>query len=218
MARVVRFFSCTAIVVAGSMVPLAAASRAEATTTASTFVLRIAKYAAATASNDRPASIVSAADVTNAVTTLSTLGENLQLGFNLGGVLGYSRLVLFIDHSTYSQICVVFPKVVGGIPRIEQCPSRAIAEWQFWPLVLRVSERAIAKAAAQGRAVSGSGIVAAGQADHLRPVSEPSFAAGRGGRVKFALTANLGGGSNSTVDVCVQFPKTAYGIPVQVGC
>jgi len=199
-------------------VPLISAPSAVASATPSSVVLKIAKYAAATAAASHPPGVVTAVDVSNALDALPNFADNIQLGFNLGEVIGYARWALFVDHSTFTQICVDFPNFAGGVPRVMHCPRRALAEWQYWPGVLRVSEQAIVAAAANSRAVSASDVVAIQKPEYLTMTTKPSFEAGRGGTVKFAVVTNIGGASNFTEDICVQFPKTAYGIPIQVAC
>jgi hypothetical protein len=189
-----------------------------AAATPSSVVLRYATYAVATATDDRPAHVVSAIDVSNAVSALSTISNNLVLLFNLGDVFGYRRLAVFIDQPTFTNICVSFPDSVGGVPRFIPCPLRVIAQRGIWPDALRASERAIVAAAAHGKAVSGADVVASNRTVQLRLVREPTFAAGEGGQAKFVTTIETGAKLKFTVYVCVRFPKTAYGIPVQVAC
>ena len=189
-----------------------------AAATPSSAVLRYATYAVATATHDRPAHIVSAIDVANAVSALSTISNNLALLINLGDVFGYRRLAVFIDQPTFTNICVSFPDSVGGVPRIIPCPLRAIAQRSIWPDALQVSERAIVAAAAHGNAASGADVGASNKPVQLRLVREPTFAAGEGGQAKFATAIETGATLKFTAYVCVRFPKTAYGVPVQVAC
>ena len=189
-----------------------------AAATPSSVALRYATYAVATASHDRPARVVSAIDVSNAVSALSTISNNLSLFINLGDVLGYRRLAMFVDETRFTNTCVSFPDSVGAVPRIIPCPRRAIAQRSIWPDALRVSERAIVAAAAHGKAVSGVDVVAANRPALLTLVRDPTFAAGEGGQAKFATTIETGAKLKFTVYLCVRFPKTAYGIPVQVAC
>jgi hypothetical protein len=189
-----------------------------AAATPSSVVLRYATYAVATATHDRPAHVVSAIDVSNAVSALSTISNNLALFINLGDVLGYRRLAVFIDQSTFTNICASFPDSLGGVARIIPCPLRAIAQRSIWPDVLQVSERAIVTAAAHGKAVSGADVVASNRPALLTLVRAPTFLAGEGGQAKFATTIETSAKLKFTVYVCVRFPKTAYGIPVQVAC
>ena len=189
-----------------------------AAATPSSVVLRYATYAVATATHDRPAHIVSAIDVANAVSALSTISNNLALLINLGDVFGYRRLAVFIDQPTFTNICVSFPDSVGGVPRIIPRPHRAIAQRSIWPDAQQVSERAIVAAAAHGKAVFGADVVASNRPVQLRLVREPTFAAGEGGQAKFATAIETGATLKFTAYVCVRFPKTAYGVPVQVAC
>ena len=149
---------------------------------------------------------------------MPTISNNPALFINLGDVFGYRRLAVFIDQLTFTNICVSFPDSVGGVPRIIPCPLRAIAQRSIWPDALQVSERAIVAAAAHGKVVSGADVVAANRPVQLRLVREPTFLAGEGGQAKFATTIETGAKLKFTVYLCVRFPKTAYGIPVQVAC
>jgi hypothetical protein len=188
-----------------------------AAATPSSMALSFATYAVATASHERPAHIVTAADVTNAVSSLSTISTNLQLVFNLGDVPGYTHLVMFVDQSLFTELCVNFPDTIGGVPRLVKCPTQVLGVWEFWPEVLQISERAVVNASTHGKAVSGADVVAAAKSHHLTLVPTPVFLAGQGGKVKLTT---LGAMTNQkfTVNICVRFPKTAFGIPVQVAC
>jgi hypothetical protein len=218
VTRWLRSSTSAAALLIGLVVPWAATSEANATATTSSVVLHWAKYAAATASHDQPPTVVSANDVANSVDAHSTLTVNVQLGFNLGDEIGFPRLALFVNHSTFAQTCVDFPAVVGGTPRVVSCPRRALAEWQYWPDILHVSERAIVGAASIGQAVSGADVAAANRATRWSLDPKPSFAAGRGGVATFVVVTNIGGSSSFQIGICVMFPKVAYGIPVQVAC
>src|ERR1035437_5188976 len=132
-----------------------------AAATPSSVALRYATYAVATATHDRPAHIVSAIDVSNAVSALSTISNNLALSINLGDVFGYRRLAVFIDQQTFTNVCVSFSDSVGGVPRIIPCPLRAIAQRSIWPDALQVSERAIVAAGAHGKGGGGARAVSA---------------------------------------------------------
>jgi len=201
-----------------AVVSLLGLSSPASAATPSSEVLRYATYAVATATHDRPAHAVSAIDLSNAVSAFSTVTNKLTLLINLGDVFGYRRLAVFVDQTDFTNTCVDFPDSVGGVPRIIPCPLRAIAERSIWPDALQVSERAIIAAAAHGKAVSGADVVTANRPALLMLVGEPTFAAGEGGQVKFATRVETGAKSKFTVYVCVRFPKTAYGIPVQVAC
>jgi hypothetical protein len=189
-----------------------------AAATPSSVVLGYATYAVATATHDRPAHVVSAIDVRNAVSALSTFSSNLALFINLGDAFGCRRLVVFIDPTRFTDTCVNFPDTIGGVPRVIHCPLRAIAERSIWPNVVHASERAIVAATAHGQAVSGADVVSAGKATQLTLAKVPTFLAGAGGQVKFATTIETGAKLKFTVYVCVRFPRTAYGLPIQVAC
>jgi hypothetical protein len=180
--------------------------------------LSIAKYAVATATHDRPAHVVTAAEVSNAVGLTSVNTKNLSLLFNLGDVFGFSRVILLFDQKPFSDTCIDFPNTVGGAPRVIPCPHQAQGLWNSRPGVMNASGDAIAAAAARGEAVSGADVVKANAAWHLSLVPTPTFAAGQGGKVKFGTLVEMPPNLKFTVYICVQFPKTAYGIPVQVAC
>jgi hypothetical protein len=180
--------------------------------------LSIADYALATATHERPAQVVNAADVTNAVSLTSLNTKNLELLMNLDEVYGYSRIILLFDLKSFSDTCVDFPNKVGGAPRIISCPHEAQGLLNSRPGVLVASSEAVASAAQRGQAVSGSDVVAAASKYHLVVKPKPNFAAGEGGTVKFATLVEMPPNLKFTVYICVQFPKTAYGIPTQVAC
>ncbi len=196
---------------------LGLASPVEAAT-GPTVALSIAQYAVATATHERPAHVVTAADVSNAVQVTSVNTKQLYLLFNLDQVFGYSRVVLLFDEKPFSDICIDFPDTIGGAPHIIHCPRQAQGIWNSRPAVMLTSDNAIAAAAARGHAVSGTDVVAAAVADHLSLPSKPTFAAGQGGVVKFATLVEMPPNAKFTVDICVRFPRNAYGIPVQVAC
>jgi hypothetical protein len=180
--------------------------------------LGIAEYALATAAHDSPAHIVTAADVTNAagINTVNTTG--LELLINLNDVFGYSRLVLFFEPKTFADICLNLPDTDGGAPKIISCPHQAQGLWNSYAGALGVSNRAIADAAATGHAVSGADVVAAAKVYHLTLHHKPTFRAGQGGKVEFTTLVEMGLNTKFTVNNCVQLPKTAYGLPVEVPC
>jgi hypothetical protein len=180
--------------------------------------LNIADYALATATHDRPAHVVNAADVTNAVslTTINTM--NLELLMNLNEVYGYSRIILLFDQKSFSDTCVDFPNKVGGAPRIIPCPHEAQGLLNSRPGVMIASSEAVASAALHGQAVSGSNVVAAAAKFHLTVSPKPTFAAGNGGTVKFATLVEMPPSLKFTVYICVRFPRTEYGTPTQVAC
>jgi len=186
--------------------------------TSSSVALRIANYALATASHDSPAHVVTQADVSNAagINTVNTKG--LQLLINLGDVFGYSRLVLLVDPNTFTDICLNFPNTVGATAKIISCPHQAQGLWNSRAGALGVSNRAIAAAAAAGRAVSGADVVAAAKIYHVTLLHKPTFQAGQGGTVEFSTLVEMGLNTKFTVHNCVQLPRTAYGIPVEVAC
>lgn len=186
--------------------------------TPSSVALKIAQYALATATYDTPSHVVTAADVNNAAGINTVNTKNLYLLINLGDVFGYSRLTLFFEPKPFADICVDFPDTIGAAPRIIACPDQARGQWQSQAGALSVSDRAIASAAAQGRAVSGADVVAAAKIYHVMLRHLPTFAAGQGGTVKFTTLVEMGLNTKFNVNNCVRLPKTAYGIPVQVPC
>jgi flavin reductase (DIM6/NTAB) family NADH-FMN oxidoreductase RutF len=186
--------------------------------TYSSVALRIAEYALATAAHEKPADVVTAADVSNAVGINTVNTANLETLINLGDVFGYSRLVLFFEPKTFADICLHFPDTVGGAPKIISCPHQAQGLWNSRAGALGASDRAIADAAATGHAVSGADVVAAAEIYELTLRHQPTFRAGQGGKVEFTTLVEMGLNTKFKVDNCVQLPKTAYGIPVEVAC
>ncbi|MGA2969125.1 MAG: hypothetical protein ABSE75_04905 [Acidimicrobiales bacterium] len=186
--------------------------------TPSSVALAIAEYALATATHDSPAHVVTAADVTNAasINTVNTTG--LELLINVDDVFGYSRLVLFFEPKSFADICLNVPDTVGGAPKIIACPHHAQGLWNSHAGALDVSNRAIAAAAAAGHPVSGADVVAAAKVYHLTLHHKPTFRAGQGGKVEFTTLVEMGLNTKFTVNNCVQLPKTAYGLPVEVPC
>ena len=200
---------------------LASPVHAATSAAASSAALNIAKYAVATASHDQPARAVTAADVSNAVATTSVNTSRLSLGFNIGELVGYSRVALFIDSSTYSQLCVDFPNSVGAAPTVTSCTPQVILLWQSVFGVLNASRDAVASAASRDRPVTGADVVKAAASIKWNLAPKPSFTGGQGGLVKFTRKLQITAPKKSpvvTVSICVSFPKTAYGIPVQVTC
>jgi flavin reductase (DIM6/NTAB) family NADH-FMN oxidoreductase RutF len=187
-------------------------------TTSSSVALSITEYALATATHDRPAHVVTAADITNATGINTVNTKNLYVLINLGDVFGYSRLVLFFDQKLFSDICVNFPNTVGGAPGIIACPHQAQGLWNSRAGALGASDRAVADAAARGHSVSGADVVAAAKIYQLKLVHKPTFRAGQGGVVTFSTLVEMGGNTKFTVNNCVSLPKTAFGIPVEVAC
>ncbi len=184
----------------------------------SSVALRIAQYAVATATHDRPAHVVDSADITNAASINTVNTTNLEPVINVGGVFEYPRLVLFLDQKTFANICLTMPDTVGGAPKVIPCPHQAQGLWSGRAGALAVSNRAIADAAAKGRAVSGPDVVAAAKIYGVTLRHKPTFQAGRGGVVQFSTLVEMGLNTKFTVNNCVQLPKTAYGIPRPVPC
>jgi hypothetical protein len=180
--------------------------------------LNIADYALATATHEKPAQIVDAADVTNAVSLTSVNTKNLLLLMNLDEVFGYIRVVLLFDQSSFSDTCIDFPNKVDATPRILPCSHEAQGLLNSRPGVMSASSEAVASAARRGEAVSGSDVVAAAAHYELTTVPKPTFAAGKGGIVNFGTLVEMPPNLKFTVHICVRFPKTAYGIPEQVAC
>ena len=180
--------------------------------------LNIADYALATATHDKPAQVVSAADVTNAVSLTSVNTKNLLLLMNIGDVTGYSRVVLLFDQNPYSDTCIEFPSKIDAAPRIIPCPHEAQGLLNSRPGVLNASSEAVAFAARRGEAVSGPDVSAAAAHYELTVDPKPTFAAGEGGIVNFGTLVEMPPNLKFTVHICVRFPKTAYGIPQQVAC
>lgn len=209
--------------VVGALVPVVAtlwlgvASPAGASSPSSV-ALRIATYAVASASHERPAHVVTPGDVANAasINTINTSG--LVLTFNVGDVIDYPRLALFTDPTSFRNVCLDFPASVGGAPTATACPREALALWSGRAGALSASNRAIAAAAGVGRAVSGADVVAAAAIYHLTLVQRPTFRAGQGGTVTFRTLLVMGSGAKVRVNNCVKFPKTAYGLPTEVRC
>ena len=203
------------------LIGLASPVDAATSTAAASAALSIAKYAAATASHDQPAQAVTAADVSNAVATTSVNTSGLALGFNIGELIGYSRVALFVDSSTFSHLCVDFPNSVGATPTVTSCTPQVILLWGSVPGVLNDSRDAVASAASRNRSVTGADVVKAAASTKWNLVPKPTFTSGQGGLVKFTRKLQFTSPKKTplvTVSICVLFPKTAYGIPVQVAC
>jgi len=199
------------------VVLLGTGSPVSASTSSST-ALRIAQYAVATATHNDPADIVTAADVSNAAGINTVNTSSLELLINLDDVFGYSRLVLFFEPKTYADICLNLPDTVGGVPKIISCPHHAQGLWNSRAGALGASNRAIAAAAATGKAVSGADVVAAARIYGITLRRTPTFRAGQGGKVEFTTLVEMGLDTKFTVNNCVQLPKNAYGLPVEVPC
>lgn len=201
-----------------AVVVLLGVASAVGAATSSSVALRIAEYAVATASHDNPAHVVTAVDVSNAVGISTVNTADLEPLINLGDVYQYPRLVLFFEQKTFADICLNLPGTVGGTPKIIRCPHEAQGLWSGRAGALGVSNRAIADAAASGHAVSGADVVTAAKIYGVTLRHKPTFLAGQGGKVEFSTLVEMGLNTRFTVHNCVQFPKTAYGIPVAVAC
>jgi hypothetical protein len=186
--------------------------------TSTSVAQRIAQYAVATASHDNPAHVVTAADVTNAAGIGTVNTSNLIVLINLDDVYGYSRLVLFFEQKPFADICLNLPDTIGGAPTIIKCPHQAQGFWDSRAGALNVSNRAIAAAAANGKAVSGADVVAAAKVYGITLRHKPAFRSGQGGTVEFTTLVEMGLNTKFSVNNCVRLPKTAYGIPVEVPC
>lgn len=198
--------------------PLVVSAPAVGASGVKSVALGIAEYAVATATHDRPAHVVTASDVTNAVSLTSVNTKNLYLLMNIDEVYGYSRIALLFDEKSFADICIDFPNAIGGAPRIIPCPHEAQGLLNSRSAVMQASGQAIAAAAKRGAAVSGADVAMAAAHFGLELKPKPTFAAGGGGRVKFATVVEMPPDLKFTVYICVSFPKTAYGIPVQVAC
>jgi hypothetical protein len=181
-------------------------------------VVTMARYAVATATHDHPSHVVTAADVTNAAATFNLDGETdtptdgLSVFANLGEIPGYPRMVGLISSTIFKDTCVTFPNTINATPVVLACPLKALEGFANLPLVLDASRDAVKTAALRGRAVAGTDVVnavAAAAPVKLALEETPTFRAGQGGKVVFAFAQG---------DICVRFPKTAYGIPYQVAC
>jgi hypothetical protein len=186
--------------------------------TSKSVALRIVQYAVATASHDNPAHVVTAADVTNAAGIDTVNTANLFVLINLDDVFGYSRLVLFFEQKPFADICLNLPDTIGGAPTIIKCPRQAQGIWNSRGGALSVANRAIAAAAANDRAVSGADVVAAAKVYGITLRHKPMFRVGQGGTVEFITLVEMPPDAKFNVNNCVRFPKTAYGIPVEVPC
>lgn len=189
-----------------------------ASTSTSTFALKIANYAVATAAHDQPAQVVNAADVNNAFATFSSPQTyHIGLVFNLGEVVGFPRLVELVNTVTYKNTCLDFPATIAAKPTISPCPLPAIAMFSGESDVLIIGRRAIAAAASHGKAVSGADVVAADTGPHLRMEPAPNFTAGQGGMVKFEMKVQVNQ-SPISYSLCLKLPKTEYGLSHLVAC
>jgi len=206
------------LVIASMVVAALCVTTVTAHASSAPVVLKMARYAVATAVHDRPSRVVTGADVSNAADTFNLDGETdipadgLFLVANLGELPGYPRVVLLISSTTFRDTCVDFPDVINGAPSVIACPRKGYEDFDNIPIVLAVSRDAIKRAAQRGKAVSGSDIVATARGANpvkLKLASTPTFKSGQGGKVIFAFPQG---------DICVRFPKTAYGIPYQIIC
>lgn len=209
--RVIMTLAAATVVLLGLDVGMVGAS-------SSTFALKIGEYAVATASHDRPAHVVNAADVSNAFDTFSTPQTyHLGLVFNIDEVVGYPRFVEIVNTVTYKDTCLDFPDRIAANPTIVPCPLPAMAMYSGESNVLAIGRRAIAAAASHGMAVSGADVVTADTDPHLKMDPTPNFAAGQGGLVKFDVHVR----ANQTpisYSLCLILPKTAYGLSHLVAC
>jgi hypothetical protein len=180
-------------------------------------VTAVADYAFSTANHSRPPQFVTAADVDNAVATVPVNNSNITLVFNIGEVLDYPRLVMFENDLTFKQSCVNFSPNVGRLPTVISCPAKAIADWSELPYVLNASRSAVADAASSGRAVSGANVAQFFNGSNYILRKPPTFRAGQGGIVAITWKLKVNGDLTSSV-VCIRFPKTEAGIPIQVAC
>ena len=180
-------------------------------------VLAIANYAFVTAAHFKPERAITAADLLNAEETESRANSNVVLSANIGTILAYPRLAVFSNGAAFTQTCVIFPTAVGRRPFEIKCPTRAIVLWQEQPSVLNGSREAVAFAETKGMAVAGTdvGQFFAGSNVHL--VGTPAFKPGQGGTVRFAIKLKISGTTASGY-ICVRFPTTEAGIPIQVDC
>lgn len=180
--------------------------------------LVIADYAAATASHERPAHVVNADDVSNAVATTRVNSSNLVLVSDLGEILLYPRLIVLLSTTLYRSTCVFFPNKINGEPKIVRCPAAALYFAGVASTILDISRNVIAVAASRGNAVSGADIASAARTQREKLSGTPRFRAGVGGTVKFDERFSTGKIDTATVVLCVLFPKTAYGIAKIVNC
>ena len=180
-------------------------------------VLAVADYAFSTANHSRPPQIVTAGDVANAVATASLNKASLTLVFNIGDVLDYPRLIMFMNSVTYKHSCVDFSAKVGQSPTVIPCPAKAVALWSELPFVFNASRSAVADAASSGRAVSGADITHSFIGSNYKVLKTPTFRAGQGGVVAIIWKMKFNG-ALTTSQACIRFPKTEAGIPIQVAC
>ncbi len=180
-------------------------------------VLAIVDYAFVTATHSKPSHAVTAADLLDAAETEPIAKSNLSLQVNIGDIFAYPRLALFSNSTTYAQTCVNFPSEVGRRPYEIKCPARVITLWTWQPTVLNGSREAVEFAETQGLAVSGPDVGQFFDGSNVHIVGNPDFKPGQGGVVRFAIKLKI----NKIVafaDICVRFPSTEAGIPVQVTC
>jgi len=178
-------------------------------------VQTVGNYAVAIADHQRPARVVTAQDVSDAMQALrSTAGSNLGLGFNLGTVPGFLDTVELTNSVTYKQECLDFPRVVGALPRLAPCSALAVLTWQSSIGWDQGALALVAKEAQLGHAVSGVDVV---QARIGKLALKPTFLAGRGGIARFTDTAKVSG-KTATATVCIYFSKWAYVSPRLEAC
>lgn len=208
---VAAVFICAASLLATPMAATAASSR----------LMRLARYAAETASHASPAHEVTDADVLNAFDT-PTLNPPLNSGVldvlaNLGELPGAPRDIMVEEQNTYQMVCVNFPARIGASPLVVTCPRLAYTLWTEEPIALDASRNAVASAARQGRSVSGADVIKAARESNVRLASRPTFSSGEGGIVTFVATLKTNSGVTSG-HLCVSLPRQRYGIPRVVTC
>jgi len=217
-----RWFTSRTLLLAVVFTMLTSITSSAVNATKPSFVSAVAEYAFSTASHEKPARAVSATDLSNAVATkMNVTTSTVALGANLEDIPSYPRLAMFINSATFKHTCVSFPNVVRKPPYLIACPQMAIALWMEAPSVMDVSRSAVAKAAAKSRSVSGTDVAKSFLKSRFHFVTAPAFKAGQGGKVTFVSQFKMTSGSNSVteiVHVCVTFPTTLAGIPIQVHC
>ena len=221
-ATPLRWFTSRTLLLAVVFMMLTSVTSSAVNAAKPSFVSAVAEYAYSTASHEKPARAVSATDLSNAVATkMNVTTSTVTLEANLGDIPSYPRLAMFINSATFKNTCVSFSNVVGKSPYLIACPQLAIALWLEAPSVMDVSRSAVAMAAAKGQAVSGADVAKSFTKSRFHFVTAPAFKAGQGGKVKFVSQLKMTSGSGSvteTVYVCVKFPTTLAGIPIQVHC
>lgn len=217
-----RWFTSRTLLLAVVFMMLTSVTSSAVNAAKPSLVSAVAEYAYFTASHEKPARAVSATDLSNAVATkMNVTTSTVTLEANLGDIPSFPRLAMFINSATFKNTCVSFSNVVGKPPYLIACPQLAIALWLEAPSVMDVSRSAVAMAAAKGQTVSGADVAKSFTKSRFHFVTAPAFKAGQGGKVKFVSQLKMTSGSGSvteTVYVCVKFPTTLAGIPIQVHC